>query len=431
MFQSLGKCDKPSTRSKWGQNLLIFFMLTWSFVYFLCVFHLNRAIKYDVVENTRFEQRITKKCMQRTKISFLMTHGTQSEVVRSILLRYGYSKDLNFVFGKEDSIGELRPLNVPFTLDYFKNMSKSEFPWHQILLEREGYDISTLYMKWNKSAVSHLLGPDEWFFTGDDAYYISLLKKPTTKHSNSSLLYANTTLGKPNGNERAKETLLKNKVHADIKFRYNQQILDMGMPEDDIKNSFKIHEHIKELQNEFDFVMIEEMFYESLVLLADKLCLPLEYMIGFETNAIKKRGLSTINELKTKDLDSKFVEADERLYNVFYDKFQELIKKYGNKKMSKAINKLKSINKKAKQTCKNYSIGKQLLSNARNKTELSNYDARTSVDKCKLLNMKGNELIHFVYKEQKKKFLLKQQKRILSKFGSQIELDFERKFLWG
>ena len=50
--------------------------------------------------------------------------------------------------------------------------------------------------------LSHLLGPDEWFFTGDDAYYISLLKKPTTKHNISLSLYANTTLGKTNGNER-------------------------------------------------------------------------------------------------------------------------------------------------------------------------------------------------------------------------------------
>ena len=45
--------------------------------------------------------------------------------------------------------------------------------------------------------------------------------------------------------------------------------------------------------------------------------------------------------------------------------------------------------------------------------------------------MKENELMNFVYEQQKKKFQLKQQKRILSKFGSQIELDFERKFLWG
>ena len=61
------------------------------------------------------------------------------------------------MFGKGDSIGELKPSNVPFTLDYFKNATKSDFPWHQILLEREGYDISALYMKWNKSAIRYLI----------------------------------------------------------------------------------------------------------------------------------------------------------------------------------------------------------------------------------------------------------------------------------
>ena len=73
------------------------------------------------------------------------------------MLRYGYYNGLNFVFGNEGSIGELKPLNVPFTLEYFKNTTKSEFPWHQMLLEREGYDISALYMKWNKTAIRYTI----------------------------------------------------------------------------------------------------------------------------------------------------------------------------------------------------------------------------------------------------------------------------------
>ena len=86
---------------------------------------------------------------------------------------------------------------------------------------------------------------------------------------------------------RAKEKLLKNETHNDVRFQHNQQMFDMGMLEDDMKNSFKIHEHIKRLETEFDFVMIEELLYESLVLLADNLCLPLEYMVGFEYNSFQ------------------------------------------------------------------------------------------------------------------------------------------------
>ena len=46
-----------------------------------------------------------------------------------------------------------------------------------------------------------------------------------------------------------------------------------------------------------------------------------------------------MNELKTKDLVFDLDKADEVLYNVFYNKFQELIKKYGAKKMSKVSDK--------------------------------------------------------------------------------------------
>ena len=83
---------------------------------------------------------------------------------------------------------------------------------------------------------------------------------------------------------RGKEMLLKKEAHDNDKFRHNMQMLDMGMLEENMKNNFKVHERIKRLETEFDFVMIEELFYESLVLLADNLCLPLEYMVGFENN---------------------------------------------------------------------------------------------------------------------------------------------------
>ena len=66
-----------------------------------------------------------------------------------------------------------------------------------------------------------------------------------------------------------------------VEFKTNQQILELGILEEDLYNSSKIHDYIKRLETDFDFVMIEELFYESLVLLADYLCLSLEYMAGF------------------------------------------------------------------------------------------------------------------------------------------------------
>ena len=74
-------------------------------------------------------------------------------MVERILLRYGYNEGLKLVFGKEETIEKLAPLSLPFTLDYFKDVKKGDLPWHQTLLDGEGYDILTLYMKWNKSAI--------------------------------------------------------------------------------------------------------------------------------------------------------------------------------------------------------------------------------------------------------------------------------------
>ena len=56
---------------------------------------------------------------------------------------------------------------------------------------------------------------------------------------------------------------------------------------------------------------------------------------------------------------------------------------------------------------------------------------RDSDVQCALYNMKEGQLYEFVYQDQRRRFLKKQQERIISKFGSELELSFERKFLWG
>lgn len=72
-----------------------------------------------------------------------------------------------------------------------------------------------------------------------------------------------------------------------VEFKRNQQIFDLGLLEEELYNNSKIHEYINCLETDFDFVMIEELFHESLVLLADYLCLPLEYMVGFNSSSFQ------------------------------------------------------------------------------------------------------------------------------------------------
>ena len=87
-----------------------------------------------------------------------------------------------------------------------------------------------------------------------------------------------------------------------IQSKTNQQILSLGMLEEDLYNSSKIHEYIEHLETDFDFIMIEELFYESLVLFADYLCIPLEYMVGFNSAAFQVQELYIIYRPNTNNL---------------------------------------------------------------------------------------------------------------------------------
>ena len=74
----------------------------------------------------------------------------------------------------------------------------------------------------------------------------------------------------------------------------NQQTLDLGLMERDFSDRKRLEKQIKRLQREFNFVMIEELFYESLVLLAHHLCLPLNYMAGIKYSPLKVTNLANI-----------------------------------------------------------------------------------------------------------------------------------------
>ena len=68
-------------------------------------------------------------------------------------MRYGHNLKLNFVFGKGGSFTQLGDLTTTFNLDYFNNIKNYDMPWHNMLADKDGYDICAIHMKWNKTAV--------------------------------------------------------------------------------------------------------------------------------------------------------------------------------------------------------------------------------------------------------------------------------------
>ena len=65
----------------------------------------------------------------------------------------------------------------------------------------------------------------------------------------------------------------------------NQQSWDLGIEvTKDLRNMTKIDELIAQTDSQFDLVMIKEKMEESLVLLADLLCVPLTVVSGLSLN---------------------------------------------------------------------------------------------------------------------------------------------------
>ena len=56
----------------------------------------------------------------------------------------------------------------------------------------------------------------------------------------------------------------------------NQQLWDLGLHTEDMENQEKVDAKIKELDSQFDFVILAEFFDEGLVILAKLLCWDLE-----------------------------------------------------------------------------------------------------------------------------------------------------------
>ena len=62
----------------------------------------------------------------------------------------------------------------------------------------------------------------------------------------------------------------------------------MGIKSQDLSDEQKIREKVKEVDDQFDLVMLADQFDESLILLAKKLCWKLEDLVTLKLNARSK-----------------------------------------------------------------------------------------------------------------------------------------------
>ncbi|CAH1779876.1 unnamed protein product [Owenia fusiformis] len=136
----------------------------------------------------------------------------------------------------------------------------------------------------------------------------------------------------------------------------SEQIYDFGFEIKDMLNVTMIKEYIQFLDNAFDYIFVADYFYESLVLLADILKVPLKDMVYFHLMQVKRHP-----ELNKKDVKmlKEWNVADYMLFDYFNQSFWRRVKKYGTEKLYRNVETLKQLQNTTTLNCTKNSVDSQ------------------------------------------------------------------------
>lgn len=104
------------------------------------------------------------------------------------------------------------------------------------------------------------------------------------------------------------------------------------------------------MDEHFDLVMISERMDESMVLVADALCLPLEDIISLKNNARKKDKIQKMTD-DDKAVVARFQRLDQALYEYFNKRLDEKIRSYGELRMASDVARLRVLNQQLYEHC--------------------------------------------------------------------------------
>jgi len=276
-----------------------------------------------------------KACKPRHQVAFAKTHKTGSSSLQNILLRHGNKHNLTFALPKNSWMFDF---NRPFELKMLSNP-----PWTSI-------DLFVFHSVWNYEEVHKVL---------PSALYVTLLRDPVACFESNYVYMGLQGVFKMDINEfaiskaalglsRSNLTLPKSGITRII--GKNQELWDLGLDVESMEHPPMVSARIKELDDEFDFVLLAEHFDESLVILARKLCWDLEEVRYLRQNSRKASKVSNIT-VEAKEALTNWLEADFQLYRHFEQKYQQEVESYGSDQLTADVAKLRQLNKQLMDDC--------------------------------------------------------------------------------
>ena len=185
-------------------------------------------------------------------------------------------------------------------------------------------------------------------FLGEGAVYFTMIRHPVDlfrsawDYFNYGKFY-NLTL------QQFAEGIDTSRGKLEIQINHHFLLHDFGIPEQDINDLKFIDTKIREIDDNFDLILIQERFEESMILLKDLLCWDNADLLHLKLNHAPNTK-SKLTEEGRKTL-SAFLEADIRVYDYFYKKFQQKVQAFGENMLNVETMKLKEDIKNAKDVC--------------------------------------------------------------------------------
>ncbi|XP_014248540.1 galactosylceramide sulfotransferase-like [Cimex lectularius] len=292
---------------------------------------------------------------ERQNIFFLKAHKCASSTLQNILMRYGFSRNLDFV--------------LPAVGNYIGNpefFNGKLIP--QPLRSHSGkYNIFTHHTRYNFSATKDVMYPD--------CAFVTILRNPPDLFESLYSFYHLEKLTKstfkqfindPKKHKNLKQQRFLNKIGL------NQMSWDLGNNELENLSKAKIKKFIRKIEREFDLVLISEYIEASLVLLCDLMKWPLKHVAFLKLNSRPVNMKNTLNDHE-RDVISNLNAIDTELYDFFLDKFRQKIHAYGVERMAKDVKQLLKLNSQ---------LWKDCVESPNNKgyARTLNYDIRNNLD---------------------------------------------------
>ena len=184
-----------------------------------------------------------------------------------------------------------------------------EGPWKDL----GGFDIFAFHCRWDYAEVRKII---------PEAKFVTILRDPLAAFESSYVYMGLQKLLKVDLNGFARKFAAKGRSSTrKANVGRNNLLWDLGMEREESGNATLVEEKIRQVGEQFDLVMITERFDESMVLLADLLCWPLEDVLYIRQNERLDKLRNVLTD-ETRDIMTKWLEGDYKVREREREKYQ-------------------------------------------------------------------------------------------------------------